>query len=88
MIFSGIFFLIKQEKLHRKRTNTILTFLLSIGRRGSSMAKSKTAGVTTAKSVVDNAAGIESMGKMGEGLSQLNTMRGGEKGFKGLNHSQ
>ena len=84
MMLSGIFFLIKQEKLHRKRTNTILTFLLSIGRRGSSMAKSKTAGVTTAKSVVDNAAGIESMGKMGEGLSQLNTMRGGEKGFKGF----
>ena len=48
------------------------------------MAKRKTALMTTTKSAVDNAAGIESMGKMGDGLSRLNTMRGGEKGFKGF----
>ena len=48
------------------------------------MAKRKTALMTTTKSAVDNAAGIESMGKMGDGLSRLNTMRGGDKGFKGF----
>ena len=48
------------------------------------MAKRKTALMTTTKSAVDNATGIENMGKMGDGLSRLNTMRGGEKGFKGF----
>ncbi|CUH93939.1 hypothetical protein P22_0001 [Propionispora sp. 2/2-37] len=49
------------------------------------MAKdSKTVKTSTVKAVADNATAIESMGKMGDNLSNLNAMRGGEKGFKGF----
>ena len=33
------------------------------------------------KALADNSVAIERMGKMSEGLANLNTMRGGEKGF-------
>ena len=36
------------------------------------------------KALADNSVAIERMGKMSEGLANLNTMRGGEKGFKGF----
>ena len=45
--------------------------------------KKKHAG-STAKSVVDNVQAIKGWGEAGKNLSSLNTMRGGEKGFKGF----
>lgn len=48
------------------------------------MANKKNIGIATAKAVADNASTINSMGKMVENLSNLNTMRGGVKGFKGF----
>lgn len=39
---------------------------------------------TTIKTVADNASAIKSWGKAGNGLSKLNTLRGGLKGNKGF----